>query len=394
MTSQPALEGRAPFRLAIFTDTYDDVNGVSSIYRQFVAAANASPAPAARLAVFTMAERSSTEVGPQATVRRYRPRPRLALPRYPQLHTGYPPRRRIAADFVAGGFDAVVVATPGPIGFRGLAAARQAGLPVIGFYHTRFPAYLAVYARALGRRYVPRAAERVGYHWMRRLYGPCRLVVCQSATIVPEIRRSTAAEVAVWDTGVDLGLFSPGPAAEIRARHGLRPDAVVVLYVGRVAVEKGLEALVPLARELPELDFLVVGDGPYLGQLTAQAPATFTGFLTGQALADAYRAADLFFFPSVTDTFGNVLLEAMASGLPLVVTDGGPGAELVARTGAGLDFPAGDVSAAVAALRRLAGDPALRREMSERARSHAAERAWPLAFERFAALCRGVTDRG
>lgn len=393
MTTRQAEEARKPFALAIFTDTYDDVNGVSTIYRQFVAAANASPAPAARLGVFTMAERSSAEVGPHATVRRYRPRPRLALPRYPQLHTGYPPRRRIAADFAAGEYDAVVVATPGPIGFRGLAAARQAGLPVIGFYHTRFPAYLAVYARALGRRYVPRVAERFGYQWMHRLYGPCRLVVCQSATIQAEIRASTAAQIAVWDTGVDLDQFSCAPAPEFRARYGLRADSVVVLYVGRVAVEKGLEALVPLVRDLPEVDFLVVGDGPYLGQLSADVRATFTGFLTGQALADAYRAADVFFFPSVTDTFGNVLLEAMASGLPLVVTEGGPGAELVARSGAGLTFPAEDVSAAAEALRRIAGDAGLRAAMAEQACAHAAGRAWPLAFERFVALCRGVTDR-
>jgi glycosyltransferase involved in cell wall biosynthesis len=159
---------------------------------------------------------------------------------------------------------------------------------------------------------------------MHRLYGPCRLVVCQSATIMAEIRQATAAEVAVWDTGVDLGQFSTAPAPEFRARYGLRPDAVTVLYVGRVAVEKGLEALIPLARDLPQADFVVVGDGPYLGRLSAQARATFTGFLTGQALADAYRAADVFYFPSVTDTFGNVLLEAMASGLPLVVPRAGP----------------------------------------------------------------------
>jgi glycosyltransferase involved in cell wall biosynthesis len=392
--STPALppagrDGRA-FRLAIFTDTYDDVNGVSTIYRQFVAAANAPDAPPVRLDVFTLAERTGRESGPQAGVLRYRPRPRLALPRYPQLHTGVPPRRRIAADFAAGGYDAVVVATPGPIGFVGLRAATRAGRPLVGFYHTRFPAYLAVYARVLGRRYVPRMLERVGYGWMHRLYGPCQLVVCQSATVAGEVRRASDAPLAVWDTGVDLGQFGVGPAPAFRARHGLAPDDVVVAYVGRLAVEKGLETLVAVSRALPDVRFLVVGDGPYAATVRQQTHATFTGFLTGTDLADAYRAADLFLFPSVTDTFGNVLLEAMASGLPLVVTEGGAGAELVARSGAGLTFPVGDVAAAQQAVRRLADDAALRADLARRARAHAEGRDWPIAFRRFVELCEGV----
>jgi hypothetical protein len=157
------------FRLAVFTDTYDDVNGVATIYQNFVAAADARAGargdePEVALGVFCLAEGTTIARGPGSTVYRYRPRPRISVPRYPQLQTGYPPRRRIAEDFAAGGFDAVVVATPGPLGFLGASLARRHGLPLVGFYHTRFPVYLAVYAArlALARR-VPRLAERLGY---------------------------------------------------------------------------------------------------------------------------------------------------------------------------------------------------------------------------------------
>jgi glycosyltransferase involved in cell wall biosynthesis len=172
-------------------------------------------------------------------------------------------------------------------------------------------------------------------------------VVCQSNAIAEEVRRSTDAPIAIWDTGVELASFRPGPAPAFRERHRIPPEATVVLYVGRLASEKGLGILAPLSARLPELRFLVVGDGPLAEELKAgTVRATFTGFLRGEALAEAYRAGDIFLFPSATDTFGNVLLEAMASGLPLVVVAGGPGAELVARSGAGLSYPAGDADAA------------------------------------------------
>lgn len=383
-----SASGAAPPHVAVFTDTFDDVNGVSTIYRQFVMAANAATAPAGRLSVFTLSDRTAREAGPNAEVLRYRPRPRLTVPGYPDLHTGYPPRSQMAADFAARSFDAVVVATPGPVGFLGLSLARRAGLPVIGFYHTRFPAYLAVYARGLGSaRYVPTMAERVGFRWMQQFYGPCGLVLCQSATLGGEVRQATAAPIAVWDTGVDLSLFAPGKVPATRERFGIPPEAVVVAYVGRLAPEKGLELLIPVARALPELPFLVVGDGPYAATLQAETRAILTGFLRGEALADAYRASDVFLFPSTTDTFGNVLLEAMASGLALVVAESGPGGELVARTGAGLTFPAGNWEAAREALARLAANPELRRRMAERGLAHAGTRDWPVAFERFVALC-------
>jgi glycosyltransferase involved in cell wall biosynthesis len=379
--------------LAVFTDTYDETNGVATIYRQLVEVAARDPAPPARLGVFCLAEQTGAERRGAATVYRYRPAPRLAVPKYPELTTGLPPRRAVGHDFRAGGFETVLVATPGPLGWLGKRLARQAGRPLVGFYHTRFPAYLAIYAgRVTGGARGQALVEELGFRWLRRLYGECALVICQSAAMEGEARRAGARRTAVWDTGVDLEAFHPGREPGFRRRFGLDPDAPVVLYVGRLAPEKGLEALAELSHRLPELQFLVVGGGPYLETLRRRARATFTGYLRGRDLAEAYRAGDVFFFPSVTDTFGMVLLEALASGVPLVVVDQGPGADLVRRTGGGLTYPAGDLAAAARAVAALAGDPARRAHLAAQAGRQVAQWSWPAAFAQLVALCGSASE--
>lgn len=379
------------FRLAIFTDTYDDVNGVAVLYRQMVRTAEGGPSTPAHVSVFCLSDRTDAETGRHSAVYRYRPRPRIPVPRYPELHTGFIPVRQIGLDFGRAAPDAVVVATPGPIGFLGQRLARRAGLPLIGFYHTRFPVYLAVYMDGIiPTRRGPRHVEALGFRWMRLLYGACDLVIGQSEAIAAEVRRATLAPLAVWDTGVDTALFRPGQAAGFRERYGIATDAQVVAYVGRLAAEKNLDHLAAVSHRLPELHFLIVGDGPYAPTLRRSARATFTGYLQGEELATAFRAGDIFLFPSTTDTFGIVLLEAMASGLPVVVAAEGPPAELVRRTEAGLAYPPGDLDAMAASLARLASDGPMRTVMGHRARAHAETCGWSSALARFVALCRGA----
>lgn len=372
-------------RLAVFTDTYDDVNGVAVIYRQLVAQAGRDEH---HITIYAPASSDAVIDRPGARVRLYRTRPRIGLPRYRLQKIGWVPLRRVARDVARGEHDVALVATPGPMGFAGRAIARRRGLPLVGFYHTRFPVYLSVYAAALvpGGRGTS-LAERIGFRVMRQLYGDCDLVLMQSPAMGDEVRRATDAPQAVWETGVDLERFSPGDGTAFRSRHGIPSDACVVLYVGRLAAEKRLDVLAALSRRMTEHHFLVVGDGPYAPTLRAIARATFTGFLTGDDLAAAFRAGDVFLFPSTTDTWGNVLSEAMATGLPLVVVDDGPPAELVARTGAGVSFPGGDLDGAEAALRGLLDDPSRRRTMGEAARRYASTSGWPEAYRRFIDLC-------
>ena len=182
-----------------------------------------------------------------------------------------------------------------------------------------------------------------------------------------------------------MARFGPGKrSAEMRARFGARPDTFVVAYIGRIAAEKGLAVAAAAMRRLEgeRIRFVVVGEGPYEEKLRSLSPAdaVFTGRLSGEALSEAYASADLFVFPSTTDTFGQVLLEAMASGLPVVAADAGTTREVVGEE-AGAFVPAGDDDALAAEIYRLATDPEARSHMAAAALRAASKRSWSSVFD-------------
>jgi glycosyltransferase involved in cell wall biosynthesis len=165
-------------------------------------------------------------------------------------------------------------------------------------------------------------------------------------------------------------------------------DEVCLLYVGRVSKEKDLDVLASAYRQLRDggaaIRLFVVGNGPFAEAMATMLPdAVFTGYLAGEDLATAYASADLFVFPSTTDTFGNVVIEAQASGLPAVVSDVGGPAELVENEVDGLITKARDVDDFARAIQRLAADRSLRERMSARAREKVMDRSWPNAFQKF-----------
>lgn len=183
-----------------------------------------------------------------------------------------------------------------------------------------------------------------------------------------------------------MARFNPGKrSAEMRARFGAGPDTVVVAYIGRIAAEKGLAVAAAAMRRLEgdtSIRFVVVGEGPYEQRLRSLSPAgaVFTGRLSGEALSEAYASADLFVFPSTTDTFGQVLLEAMASSLPVVAAAAGPTREVVGEE-AGAFVQAGDDAALAAEIHRLATDPAGRSHMAAAALRAARARSWRSVFD-------------
>lgn len=229
----------------------------------------------------------------------------------------------------------VHVATEGPIGWAARAACLREGRPFTTSYHTRFPEYLAA------RAPVPPA---LSYAWLRRFHNAGRGTMVSTPSLERELLGRGFRNLLRWSRGVDTALFRARPDASLGLK---RP---VFLYVGRLAVEKNLGAFLEL--DLPGTK-VVVGDGPARGRLRQLYPeACFLGPLGGESLAQAYAAADVFVFPSLTDTFGIVLLEALASGLPIaafpvagpldVVGDSGTGvldADLRAAALAALDIP-------------------------------------------------------
>jgi glycosyltransferase involved in cell wall biosynthesis len=185
----------------------------------------------------------------------------------------------------------------------------------------------------------------------------------------------------LWPQGVDARRFHPDKASEgwrERLSDG-HPGDRLLLYVGRLAPEKGIERLKAILREVPGTRLAIVGDGPARGDLElefAGTPATFTGILQGEELASAYASADAFLFPSTTDTLGLAMLEALASGLPVVAARGGGSHEIVSEEENGLLYEANSSSSLVAAVRRLFSDEGFLAALARRARATAEERDW------------------
>jgi 1,2-diacylglycerol 3-alpha-glucosyltransferase/glucuronosyltransferase len=223
----------------------------------------------------------------------------FAMPSYPDLRLALPYRAKIARLIADARPDSIHIATEGPIGLLVRRYCRRRGLPFTTSFHTRFPEYISA------RLPVP---ESWIWRALRRFHGPSQAVMAATPALANELRARGFRNVVLWPRGVDTRQFHPR-AADL----GLpRP---IFLCVGRVAVEKNLDAFLDL--DLPGSK-VIVGDGPALPELTRKYPqATFLGAQQGEALAHAYAGADVFVFPSKTDTFGLVLLEALASGVPV-----------------------------------------------------------------------------
>jgi glycosyltransferase involved in cell wall biosynthesis len=226
----------------------------------------------------------------------------LPCPTYPDIRLSVLPGARVKRRIAAYAPQAIHIATEGPLGLAARAYALRQGVPFTTAYHTRFPEY--VHARI-------RLPLSVSYRFMRWFHGKAEAVMVPTEVVRRDLIANgfPASRVVMWSRGVDLEVFKPGAAMP----HDLtRP---IFLYVGRVAVEKNIEAFLRL--ELPGSKW-VAGDGPDLPKLRAAFPnVKFTGVLNQMELAKLYNAADVFVFPSRTDTFGLVLLEAMACGCPV-----------------------------------------------------------------------------
>jgi glycosyltransferase involved in cell wall biosynthesis len=225
--------------------------------------------------------------------------PTFAMPSYRDLRVALPYPAKIARLVAEARPDSIHIATEGPIGLLVRRHCRKRGLPFTTSFHTRFPEYISA------RLPIPESWIWTG---LRAFHGPSEAVMAATPALAGELRARGFRNVVLWPRGVDARHFHPRPAD-----FGLpRP---IFLCVGRVAVEKNLEAFLDL--DLPGTK-VIVGDGPARASLAQKYPqAVFLGARQGEALAEAYAAADVFVFPSKTDTFGLVLLEALASGLPV-----------------------------------------------------------------------------
>ncbi len=265
------------------------------------------------------------------------------------------------------------------LGIAGLREARALGVPAVASYHTDVP--------GLGARSGLGILGRPVWSYLQWVHDQADLTLCPSPTTKRQLDSRGFQRLTNWTHGVDSKRFSPAhrsPAWRDRLSNGT-PDAPLLLYVGRLSAEKGLDRLTALTDELPAARVAIVGDGPSRASLErrfAGKPVVFAGHLTGQDLACAYASSDLFVVPGANETLASVVLEAMASGLPIVAPRTGGVLDLVVDGKNGLLFETDSSRSMVRRVRRLLIDLQLASEMARAARAMAEERSWARVLDR------------
>jgi glycosyltransferase involved in cell wall biosynthesis len=289
----------------------------------------------------------------------------IPCPTYPDISLSILPRRGVVEQMKAFAPDAIHIATEGPLGLAARSYALKHGLPFTTAYHTRFPEY--VHARTR----IPLAWT---YRFLKWFHGPSVAVMAPTQVVKNDLEKYGFDNVVIWSRGVDLEIFKPQPSKVLNSAHP------IFLYVGRVAVEKNIEAFLEI--DLPGSKW-VVGDGPALKEIKEKYPlVNYLGVLNQYQLAEVYAAADVFVFPSKTDTFGLVLLEAMACGLPVAAYPVTGPIDVLGNSSAG----------AMHEDLRIACMEALRIPR-ETARAHAEKFSWKAASEQFAHHLKPVAIR-
>jgi glycosyltransferase involved in cell wall biosynthesis len=359
-----------PLRITLVTETYfPQVNGVSRTLDRLVR--HCGDAGDVLQLLLPRYPHGVAELPPGAATRDWRAVP---LPFYREVVLPLVTPGAIARELAAFRPELVHIATEGPLGWAALRAARKLKLPTVSSYHTNFAEYLTKYHAGW--------LAPICWQYLRRFHNATRMTFCPTPSTRRELEARGFCNVAVWSRGVDSERFHPGkrdPA--LRTALGIAPDDIVLAYAGRLAAEKNLAMLAEAWRTFPERGrcrLLFIGDGPLRRRLEEQAGdrCIFAGYRHGEELARMYASADLFVFPSVTETFGNVVLEAMASGLPAIgFAVQGPGDIITdGQTGRLVGTVAADALRQV--MSEVVREEDRRRTMGVLARRHAEGQSW------------------
>jgi len=319
----------------------------------------------------------------------------IAVPRYKGLQFGLPAGGLLLRCWTQRRPDAVYVATEGPLGWSAVRAAQRLELPVLSGFHTNYQSY--------ARYYLAGRLQTLVFRYLRNFHNRTMGTLVASQELRQRLQLLGFKNVSVLGRGVDSQLFSPERrSAELRHQWGLSDNDLAVICVGRVAAEKNLKVAIDTYHEMKKINgrvkFVIVGDGPLLAALRrAHADLIFRGMHSGDQLARHYASADVFLFPSETETFGNVTLEAMASGLAVIAYDYAAARVHIRHGETGVLVPYGDAKAFVASAVMLLREPLLLNHMRRQAREYITSANWARVVERFEALLAGdrqETDAG
>ena len=364
--------------VAHFTDTFYEINGVALTLQQQVQLANATNRH------YTLITCDDQNRPPQKGVTHFKPIGTYSLPEYEQQTLFYPPLLEMLDYCHQEGFNHIHTATPGPIGLAALAIARFLQLPISGTYHTAIPQYVQILT---GSGFM----EDLAWKFVLWYYDQMDLIYAPSQSTKDELvaKGIKADKIRVYPRGIDTHRFNPSNRNGFYKQWECDDHATKLIYVGRVSKEKNLHLLAQAYRQLAQTTsdvmLTIVGDGPYLDEMqsdTADLPCIFTGRLEGDDLAAAYASSDVFVFPSTTDTFGNVVLEAQASGIPVIVTDQGGPAENIIPEKTGLVVPGDCTQSILRAMQSLVSDLRQRKEMGQAAREYMEKRSFEAAFDK------------
>ena len=374
-----------PLRIALFTGNYNHIeDGVSRTLGRLVG-------------WLTDQDHDVLVLGPTVDVPLRQPGRFLAVPSVPipgrpeyRVSTGFPSDVRREVERFAPHI--VHIATPDLLGHRALTWARGLGIPVVSTYHTHFASYLNYYRLGAG--------EHALWSVLRRFYNNVDEVYAPTAAMRDALlEHGVTSTIRLWPRGIESERFHPDRRSEEwRLAQGIVPGTVVISFVSRLVKEKGLdvfaETIQALRAEGAPIRSLIVGDGPEREAFHAELPrAVFTGHLGGDEIATAYASSDVFLFPSETETFGNVTLEAMASGLPIVAADAAGSASLIDHERTGLLCPSRDQASFLDATRRLIADADLRRRLGTAAREEARTYDWSEVLDRMLSYYHAVISR-
>jgi glycosyltransferase involved in cell wall biosynthesis len=365
-------------RRAWVTDTFGDLNGVSHTIRTLAGLAAEQDR---ELVVLTCLDETPDVPFP---LKNFVPIGSCPLPEYEHQTIACPPILEVIEYLEREQFDEVIISTPGPLGMLALLAAKLLGLPTVGIYHTDFPRYV-------GNLTEDALLEQLTWQFMLWFYRRTDLVFAPSSAYRDELaeRGVPVDRLRVMRRGIDQELFHPERRDEQFWSRWNREPAFTYLYVGRISKEKRVEQLLETFLALPvdtdqPMQLVIVGDGPLRSEMERQTTdprVLFTGILRGEELATAYASADAFVFPSTTDTFGNVVLEAQASGLPAIVSHRGGPQEIVSRYRSGMVVDVNQPGRLAAAMLKLRDEPDTLRIFRERALWNARQSTWQKSLD-------------
>ncbi|MFV2048199.1 glycosyltransferase family 4 protein [Metabacillus sp. YM-086] len=360
-------------RIAIFTDTFaPDVNGVARTLKRFTDYLEHN---GYEFRVF--APESTNESLFSSHIHRFTSLPFFL---YPECRLALPNMLHVKSELQKFKPDLIHVATPFNIGLCGLHYAKKLNIPLVGSYHTDFDQYLEYYDFQFLSKFL--------WKYMHWFHKPLRKIFVPSKETLEQLKRKGFSNLHIWGRGVECQLFHPNyPSEEIRHKYRIK-EKYILSYVGRLAPEKDIETLMNITQSLPQnmknhIHWLIVGDGPSKEDMQKKAPEnmTFAGYLNGVDLAKVYAASDLFVFPSPTETFGNVVLEALASGTPVIGANSGGVKNIFKENQTGHLCEPRNVEQFTNAIIHLLTNHSLKTQMGKEARQYALSQTWDQIFE-------------